>query len=374
MIKRPHLYICIVIISTLLVAFYSCKKEEKPAPEFDRGLMLENVGNAIIIPAYENLDNKAQEMDSAVIRFTAAPDLANLVKLQDAFIEAYLAWQDVSLFEFGPAEQLLLRANTNTFPADTIQIGSNISSGTYNLAAVSNLDAKGFPAMDYLLFGTAAGNNAILDKYSSDADSAKRKKYLKDISKEIRSNVNSVYNSWVPGGGNYIHTFINNTGTNVGSSLGLLVNQLNYDFELLKNYKIGIPLGKKTLGTPLPEKTEGYYSKRSAQLAVAHIKAIENTYSGRSRSGTDGSGLDDYLVHLQAAYNGGMLSDAIKAQLALTISKLQSIPDPLSETIMNDPSVADAAYVELQKQVVLFKTDMPSALGVLITYQDNDGD
>jgi len=41
---------------------------------------------------------------------------------------------------------------------------------------------------------------------------------------------------------------------------------------------------------------------------------------------------------------------------------------------LTNPSVVDAAYVELQKQVVLFKTDMPSSLGVLITYQDNDGD
>lgn len=362
------------ILSILLVTILSCRKEKTEVPEFDRKAMLENIGSSIIIPAYANFKNKTEHLDSAVNRFTASPDPGNLTALQNAFIEAYLSWQQISVFEFGPAEQVLLRVNTNTFPTDTVQIGSNISSGNYDLASAGNLDAKGFPAIDYLLFGTGADNTAILEKYVSDADAAKRKTYLEDLSNEIRTHAALVYTGWTAGGGNYINTFVNNTGTTVGSSTGLLVNQLNYDFELLKNFKIGIPLGKKTLGTPLPEKVEAYYSKLSVQLATVHIKAIENLYLGRSSQGNDGPGLDDYLVHLKSAYNGMMLSDAVKAQLTTAVGKLQSIPDPLSETIMNNPSVVDAAYVELQKQVVLFKTDMPSALGVLITYQDNDGD
>jgi len=31
-------------------------------------------------------------------------------------------------------------------------------------------------------------------------------------------------------------------------------------------------------------------------------------------------------------------------------------------------------YAELQALVVLWKVDMMSALGILVTYQDNDGD
>jgi hypothetical protein len=35
---------------------------------------------------------------------------------------------------------------------------------------------------------------------------------------------------------------------------------------------------------------------------------------------------------------------------------------------------AETAYNEVRNMVVYLKTDMPSALGILITYQDNDGD
>lgn len=361
-----------------MVSFLSCKKDEDKEPEpesdFDRKVMLENIGNAIILPSYYTLSVKVTQLDSQITVFSTTPDITNLENVQNAFKEAYLAWQHVSVFEFGPAEQALLRTNTNTFPTDTTQVTTNVNSGSYNLSAVSNIDAKGFPALDYLLFGIGADNAAILEKYITAGNAANRKNYLHDVANEIKVNVNTVYTGWTAAGGNYISTFVSAMGADVGSSCGYLVNQLNYDFESLKNYKIGIPLGKKTLGTPLPEKTEAHYSGISVQLAVEQLKAIENIYLGRSQQGVDGTGLDDYLVHLKSQYNSGMLSDAIKAQLTMGITKLEAVPDPLSETILSNAMVVDAAYMELQKQVVLFKTDMPSALGVLITYQDNDGD
>lgn len=377
MFKHSFLYTSLTL-SIALLSFFSCKKDKdkdpEPESEFDRSAMLENMGNNIILPSYKDLNNKAVSFDSAVTAFTAAPDITGIVTIQNSYKEVCIAWQYVSAFEFGPAEQVSLRINTNTFPTDTTQVASNISSGSYDLAAVNNIDAKGLPALDYLLFGLGADNAAILDKYAIDANAGNRKTYLQNIAAEIKTNVNTVYTNWTANGGNYISTFKSAMGTDVGSSLGYLVNQLNYDFELLKNYKIGIPLGKKTLGTPLPEKVEGYFAGNSIELAMEHLKAIENIYLGKNREGIDESGIDDYLVHLKSQYNSGQLSDAIKSQLTLAITKLQAVPDPLSQTILNNPAVVDAAYIEMQKQVVLFKTDMPSALGVLITYQDNDGD
>jgi uncharacterized protein len=363
------------IVTGIILFLFSCKKEKQDddaTPEFDRKAMLSNIGSNIIIPNYQILQTEANALDAAVTQFTTTTDSANLIALQIAFKNTYNAWQLCSTFELGPAETDLLRANVNTFPTDTAQINSNISSGSYNLGTASNLDAKGFPAIDYLLFNTTVNN--LLLKYTSDANAGNRKVYLSALSGEIKTKVTAVYNSWITSGGNYITTFSNNTGADVGSSLGLLTNQLNYDFETLKNYKIGIPLGKKTLGTPLPEKVEGYYGKNSVALAVEQLKNIERIYLGKSGQGIDGTGIDEYLIHLKSQYNGGLLSTAIKSQLTTTINKLQSIPDPLSQTILNNPSVVDAVYLEMQKLVVLFKTDMPSALGVLITYQDNDGD
>jgi predicted lipoprotein len=178
--------------------------------------------------------------------------------------------------------------------------------------------------------------------------------------------INSIIGTW---NSSYRNTFVNSLSTDVGSSIGFLVNQVNFELDYLKNAKVGIPLGKKTLGISMPEKCEAYYGKQSVQYALETLKAIERVYNGGS-----GKGFDDYLDHLGAEYNGGSLNGAIQNQFSVAKSKLSAIPDPLSAQITSNPAIVDAAYAELMKLLVLLKTDMPSSLGVIITYQDGDGD
>ncbi|HEY0029466.1 MAG TPA: imelysin family protein [Bacteroidia bacterium] len=356
----------------------SCKKdnEEEPLPEdsFDKSGLLTNIGDNLIVPQYQLLKAKTDSLQILTTNFTNTPSLSSLTALQTGFLQAYTAYQWISSFEFGPAETDIIRANFNTFPCDTAQINSNISSGVYDLAAVSNIDAKGFPAIDFLLYGKAQDNNYILSLYTSAANAANAKTYLTDLVNELKAKTDFVGNAWSSTGSNYISTFKGNTGSDVGGSIGMLVNQLNYDFELLKNARIGIPLGKKTLGVPLPEKVEAYYSQQSLMLVMEHIKNIENIYLGRNKTNVDGLGFDDYLVHLNAQYGSGSLNDAIKNRFVAAKTKLAAIPGPLSQAVLTDAVLVDQAYAELQQLVILLKVDMPSALGVLITYVDNDGD
>ena len=55
-------------------------------------------------------------------------------------------------------------------------------------------------------------------------------------------------------------------------------------------------------------------------------------------------------------------------------SKLIAINGVLSNQIVANPTLVNAAYIEHLKLLVLLKTDLPSNLGVVITYQDGDGD
>ena len=154
----------------------------------------------------------------------------------------------------------------------------------------------------------------------------------------------------------------------------MLVNQLVYDYEILKNDEIGIPAGIQSMGATYPTKVQAYYSKTSVQLALLHLQAMQNIYLGKSATAGDGLGLDDYLIKVNAQYNGGSLNDAIKAQFATATAKLQALSDPLSANITTNNTAVTAAYTELQKLTVLLKTDMTSSLGILITFGDNDGD
>lgn len=356
----------------VLLVFSSCNPEGNNTVNFDRAAMLENIGSNIIIPNYSDLSDKMNLLKQAATDFTTAPDNSTLITLQTTFKNAYISWQKCSAFEFGPAMQVSLRMSINTFPTDSTQIQTNIASGSYNLATANNIDARGLPALDYLLHKRNGNNTEVLERFTTNPEAQGWKDYLTALVNDTKNLVDTVNNSWSPVSGNYLATFISNDGTDEGSSLGELINQLNYDYEQLKNARIGIPAGKQTLGVALPEKCEAYFAGYSAELALDHIIEIKDIYLGAGDA--DGVGLDEYLIALDAKHGSGQLSDAIKTQLNLAIVALQNVPDPLSETVVNNQTIVNSAYTEIQKGVVLLKTDMPSALSVLITYQDGDGD
>lgn len=373
--SKISIFFASALVASLM--FSSCEKDkDEPQPEdsFDKSGMLANIADNIIMPQYQSFKIQTDSLQLLAADFTTSPNATTLSALQAKVIETYSYYQWISTFEFGPAETDIIRANFNTFPCDTTQINSNISSGVYDLASVSNIDAKGFPGIDFLLFGISLDNNYILSLYTTSPTATNAKNYLTALVNELKIKTDAINVAWNSSGGNYISTFKESTGSDVGGSIGMLVNQLNYDFEILKNARIGIPLGKKSLGIPLPEKSEAYYSQQSLLLVMEHIKNIENIYLGRSKANVDGKGLDDYLVHINAMYGSGTLNDAIKNKFVSAKAKLLDIPGPLSQAVLTSPAIVDAAYLELQQLVVLLKVDMSSSLGVLITYVDSDGD
>jgi predicted lipoprotein len=337
--------------------------------------ILQNIGNNIILPSYQALVLAVNSLDSAIGDFNSSPNSAKLANLQILFKSAYIAWESASEYDyFGPASDAQPSLNgINIFPTTTTLIDSNISANNDNVNTFANTAAKGFPALDYLLFG--AGNNTLTN-YTTDPEAYNRQKYLAAVSADIRTEVNAVSNGWSAGGGNYIGTFLNGTGNSVSGSLGLLINSMVQDFEILKNDRLGIPLGKIPVGVVspvLPKEVEAYFSGISVQLALSQLKAVQGIFLGTGAAGNH-LGIANYLINANAQYNGGLLSDTIKAAFALAVSELQSVTDPLSQTIQTNPGPVDAAFAESQKLVALLKTDMPSALGVLITFGDNDGD
>jgi predicted lipoprotein len=378
MTKRSTILSIAVAATTLAAIGFSCSKSggsPGTANTSGQDTILLNIGNNIILPDYQALNASVNALDSAITDFNASPGSTRLSNVQALFKAAYIAWESTTAYSyFGPAADAQpVLAGLNIFPTTTTRIESNISGGIFNVNTFANTSAKGFPALDYLLYGGGAGT---LNLYTSDAQAANRQKYLAAVSADIKAEVNAVVTSWSASGGDYIKTFINGKGNSVSSSLGLLINSMDQDFEILKNDRLGIPLGLIPVGTTspvAPKEVEAYYSGISAQLALTQLKAIQGIFLGTGAQG-NGLGLVTYLVNANAKYGNGLLSDTIKAAFTLDIQALQAVPDPLSQTIQSDPTGAHAAFIQSQKLVALLKTDMPSSLGVLITYGDNDGD
>ena len=57
------------------------------------------------------------------------------------------------MFDFGKAYEIKLKDFSKIYPSNVTAIESNISSGTYDLTLISQMDKQGFPALDYDLNG-----------------------------------------------------------------------------------------------------------------------------------------------------------------------------------------------------------------------------
>ncbi len=352
-----------LVVTVSATIFWGCTKDSggsgtgTDANKDFKIAMLTNYADNIITPAYTDLQSKLDLLNTSVDAFLAAPSVSTQAAVKTSFENAYISFEKISVANFGPASSLLLNNYSNTFPAVKEKIEAGILSGTYNFAQPVVSDSiQGFPTLDYLLFSTDA-----ITKFSA-GDAANRKKYVQDVIARLKTLTTNTLSQW---NGTYRTTFVNSTKTDVGSSIGYLINQFAYEMDALKGPRIGWPYGKQSGGIVFADKCEAYYSGISAELALANLTSLKNYYKGGS-----GNGIDDYLILL----NKTQLNTDVLAQFDNAIAAVQAIPSPMSDAFTNNKTQLDAAYIEIQKLLTLLKTDVASATAVRINYQDSDGD
>ena len=330
-----------------------------------------NLATGIIIPAYTQLQVHTDELVTTIEVFNNSPTEDNLVVAQAALKNSWIAWQRASIYLFGPSESVALRNSLNTYPTDVNQIDANIQTGDYILSSLANQAAVGFPAIDYLLNGLATGNADIMEQYRGESDG--RKQYLADLANDIKIRVDQSLNGWVADGENYTATFTDEAalGIDIGSSLSTIVNALDLHFQrFVRDGKVAIPAGVRSAGIPRPKAIEALYGGYSVELLQESLLAYEDLFLGIAADNTNGTGLYDYLVAIDAKD----LADDMQAQFDIAQLATNNLSDPLGTQIDTDLDSLTNVFIEMQKLVVFIRSDMASLIGISITNQDNDGD
>ncbi len=343
----------------------------------DRKTMLTNIADNIILPSYANFKTKFDRMLTKSDAFAAKPDKASLTDFRQAWVDAYTEWQKVELFDLGPAEQYTLRNFFNIYPASVTGIEDYIAAGSGTFDVPASYPKQGFPAVDYLINGLDATDEAIVARYTTAADAAKRIAYLKRLTTQMNAQFTTVYTAWTTGG--YRDTFINCTALNAGCSTSKLVNGyvLNYE-RYIRSGKFGIPSGAMTNGTVAPDKIESYYKKDlSLILAKTAHQASIDLFNGKSvKTGQEGPSLKTYLNSLGAkdSSTGTSLVDIINKQFDAVNQQLNTLKPSLYDEIKTNDATVVLVYTQMQKAVRMLKVDMTTAMSITITYTDNDGD
>ncbi len=366
------LYRTIFLLSLILAFTAGCDKKGKDLVNtFDREAMLRNYSDNLIAPAFGSVQSKLSSLKVVAEGFNIVLSTEVLDVLQDGWVSAYTEWQYSNAYNFGPAGEDGLRKGlieeAGTFPASESKIEAAIVAGTWNLNDFER-DARGFLAIEYLIFGKNQSKDEIVAAF---ANSPSRRAYLSALFQNLHDRVGDVQTAW---NGSYRDQFIQNDGTDVGSSTSQLYNEFVRSYESIKNFKLGLPLGKRPGQTQAePQLVEALYSGQSLTMLKAHVAAIEDIWNGRSRNGQDGIGFREYLDNVEG---GKDLIASTEAQLSALKSALANVPESpaLSEQITSGNSFLEALYVEFSKMTRFFKSDMSSLLGIAITYSSGDGD
>lgn len=339
---------------------------------FDRGAMLSNWADNIILPSYANFNTNFEAVVAANAAFKADVSVENLATLRSAWLTSYQDWQTISMFEIGPAEDNDLRLNINSYPTDVVAISDAITNGTYGFDLPSNRDIKGFPALDYLLNGLAATDAEIVAAYQNSTDGQAHLDFLEAVVLDIQSRVATVATAWTTA---YRDTFVNNDGASATASTDRMVNDVIFYYEkFLRAGKVGFPIGKFT-GTAAPNTLEAFYSPENSKvLLLASLDAFQDFFNGvHFQSSAKGESLASYLVALNSVKNGEELENLINAQLDNARDSFESL-GVLKEEIENNPAAIADAYDQLQLVVPMLKVDMVSAMSIAVDFVDADGD
>jgi len=361
----------IIILASFALVFSSCDDPSGPIGQgFDRKAMLEFTAKNTIIPLYSDMYQAVNSFDSTLQSFAENQSETNAQALRHRWRKMAEAWQYVVFFDFGPAQMSdgSLFQNIGTFPASGLKIESYINAKDTSFRNFDR-DSRGLYALDYLIFKDSA---SIIQTIK---DQPFKLAYMKAVSKNILSKVELVLNQWQ---GAFGTAFIDNDGAQAGSSISDLYNAYVFHFEIMKNYNLGLPMGKRAGQVNIePMKVEGYYSGYSTPLLKAKYSALRNFWFGYARlslaTSLSANGFKGYILSVE---NGPRLAEDTELQWNVIGTGLSAIDTqtPLHSLIIGQSPQLEQVFSEITKHTRFIKSEMSSLLGISITYASGDGD
>ena len=336
-----------------------------------RSIILSDLVDSLIIPSYENLDQKLNAFRSSFIEFKQTRNVTNFNLLKQKWKESYIAWQYVEMFNIGAAEDIFYYNKMNTYPANTTIIDDNIQNQNYTFSenTFSSFTTQGFPTIDYLLYGLDTDSSLVLSYYQN-TNNEDYIVYLEKVIDELLINTENIQNSWT----NSRTQFINSNRNEATSSLNLFVNDFIFYYEKgFRANKFGIPAGVYS-NTVLPINIEAYYCQGlSKELSLNALEAITDVFVGNSFIGDKSiNSISSYITY--TSVDGPTISTQIENKLDNAKEAINLLDNNFVAQIQNDNVMMLQTFDVIQEAVPLLKIDMLAAIKISVDYVDADGD
>ncbi len=332
-------------------------------PDRRRELM-RSWGTQFLLARYRDTGLLIDELDDAAGALEDSPDDARLDAARSAWSRARRPWKEAEVFEFGPAEEEPLRygPKIDFWPARPSEVDAVLSGSDPIVADDLGAAAKGFPAIEYLLFDEGA-----LEAFQTDP---RRHEYLQLLVSDLGRQLDGLRDAWDPDEGDYLSELVDAGGSSktydtLSMALSEMVNRMGFLVETIRADKLDAGIAAN--GTPQPDKLESRFSGRSVEDIEDNLKGVELLYFGDEEGGI--LSLDDYLKH-----RGHQLAHAMRSALDSSRRAVGELDSPLSLAIQDDQPNVEHAIETLAELQRLIQVDVLGALSLSVRFSANDGD
>jgi predicted lipoprotein len=342
------------------IVLWGCGEEAVP---YDRNAMLTSVAERLALPAHEVLATRAQTLEAAAEAACAdgAMSEAELGEVRAAWWGARQAMELLAAFSVGPWRTAGLGAMLDRWPTNDVEIERLVGGDAAlddSLLATLGANKRGLPALEYLLWGAqVSGRRCALTAL---------------LAKDVSASADALLAGWSGEGG-----FARQLGqagrvegmyANAQEALGDLANVAVAALEMIVGTQLGKPLGLTTGGAGRPELAECFRSRRSLEVVRLNLESAWRLYAGAE----GGVGLGD-MVRARSSGADGRMRAAFEAAF-VALDALGGSPGGLEQAVVSDRASVEAAREAIRAVLRLWKTEVIGALGVTLTFNDNDGD
>jgi predicted lipoprotein len=369
--RYPKLLLLLLFVGSI-GAYQSCKKTEQA--EYDRLQLAQNLVRHVVLPVHQNLQTETNALHAAAQSFRADASLQNFQLLRQAWLSSKLAYKATELFNVADVYDTYMHNKMNKWPCNTTFIDemlADVVALDQAYVETKGSTAKGFPALEYLLFDPTLSETEMHAQLIGSADFARRADLIEAYAQDLYFKAYFLNDYWSPTGDNYGETFVSNSPTSgLESPINIIANALVAQAERVYSSDLGQPLGNYNGGTPDAELAEAFRSRQSLSCIRASILSLQETLNGQMGGPTSEPSLRNHLIACGAEDTANELDN----ELSTALEMIDGYGSSLEDGIVSAPQPLATIRAHMQTVVVLLKTEAFPALGITLTFNDNDGD
>ncbi|WP_417543885.1 imelysin family protein [Marinobacter sp.] len=347
--KRLTLTLCLASILATTPLMAASDSADNPSADYRKQW------HSDILTGYQSLATQSQTLAKQAETYCQAPSPEGFEKTKQAWLEAFLAWQQVRFVDFGPVEQGNRAWQFQFWPDPKNLVARKASYLLKDDAPItpekineSGVAVQGFPMAEYLLYDQA------LNKGESALPANRTCKLLVAVTHHIAANGEALANDW----NSFQSSYVGNeqyTDTTIRAAMAGL--------EILEERRLATPMGLRGNGKRSIYSADAWRSEASLVAADASVRGLKHLFLPA-------------FSKLLKDRGQASLAENIDQQFNEVLANFPELDRPMAPLLVDDKAFRSlqSLYIDVTQLTALVNDRAAVELGVVRGFNSSDGD